>query len=300
MQRGYCLTLFDTEKPEPAPMMKYFMGVQEKAPTTGILHWQSHFITTREMSLSNVNKKLREHGFKKFELQVRKGTFEQNEIYCSIGKGKNDTTGIIGTEFQYGEKPKPGRRNDIKEACEKVLEKGYIGAADNEIIVKYHRGLEKLLQVRKRPRNEEKKVYWLWGPTGTGKSQWANDTYPDLYTQSSDAGWFDGYRGQSAILIDDYDEGIFSLREILRLFDRYPYQVKVKGGMEWCMADTIIVTSHNKPQDYFPDTRWPELLRRITEIREYPIAGSSITPATSDKKTAQPDFLEQKDSLLIE
>ena len=60
--------------------------------------------------------------------------------------------------------------------------------------------------------------------------------------------------------------------ELLRILDRYPHRVEVKGGSVQFNSSLIIITSPKSPQETW-DGRSAEdiaqLTRRITEIRHF-------------------------------
>lgn len=63
--------------------------------------------------------------------------------------------------------------------------------------------------------------------------------------------WFDGYEGQDDVLMDDYQCSMLDREFFLRLLDRYPMQVPVKGGfVEW-RPKRIIITSNHNPIDWY-------------------------------------------------
>jgi len=269
--RNFAFTAFCIDRPELLNGFRYIGGVQEKCPTTGKIHWQCHVVLNNNKSLSAFIKSLPDL-WGKPHVEVCKGSFEQNRAYCSLGKGLTppDTTGIPGTDYQLGDPPAPGTRSDLSLAVAQTLAGGPSSVEDLTVLVKYHRGLDYVRRLMKKPRVEEKKVIWLHGPTKTGKTQYAYDNYPldSIYRMSSDHGWFDGYHNQPVILLDEYETGVLSVREFFGLVDKYPFQVKVKGGMEYMLASTIIITSHYQPAYYFPPDRHDELHRRLTQIIE--------------------------------
>lgn len=92
---------------------------------------------------------------------------------------------------------------------------------------------------------------WYYGPPGTGKSRTARERYPDLYIKAQNK-WFDGYRGETAILLDDLDTG--TLGHYLKIWaDRYACTGEVKGGTLNLCHRTFIVTSNWTPEELWPD-----------------------------------------------
>jgi len=45
---------------------------------------------------------------------------------------------------------------------------------------------------------------WVYGPPGTGKSYLVRNKYKDAYIKD-DTKWFDGYTGQSTIILEDLE-----------------------------------------------------------------------------------------------
>lgn len=88
------------------------------------------------------------------------------------------------------------------------------------------------------------RVIVLWGQAGTGKTRYCYDQFPELYScPDSSLKWFDGYQGESTVLIDDY-RGTADESFLLKLLDIYPLQVPVKGGFAQWRAQTILITSN--------------------------------------------------------
>lgn len=263
----FCWTLYNHDEPIKPSCFDYQGGVQETCPSTGKLHWQCFGYSRNAMTCTALNKYL-----PRVHVEPCKGSLEDNEKYCSPGKGCNDTTFVPDTHYLQGDRPAQGHRSDLDLAAKQAMD-GDLKAINPATYVKYHRGLQALHNLHSVPYAGPRHVYWFWGDTNTGKSRTAFYMFPHAYRQSSDAGWFDTYCGQPDVIIDDYAEGVLSIREFLCLTDRYPYHVKVKGSMAPWKAVNIVFTSHYPPFRYFPADRWPEVNRRITEIRPFVSGG---------------------------
>jgi hypothetical protein len=117
-------------------------------------------------------------------------------------------------------------------------------------------------------------VVVYYGPTGTGKTRAVMDNLPspdDLWTYSGD-GWFDGYDGHKIVLFDDFSGSEFKISFLLRLLDRYPMQVRIKGGfVNWC-PEEIYITSNLNPDQWYPNAHQEHidaLKRRLTAVFFY-------------------------------
>lgn len=161
--------------------------------------------------------------------------------------------------FQFGVLPQPGKRNDLIHTVEQV-QKGatlrQIANGDVEgasCLVKYTKGLTALRGLTVRPRNPSSppNVFWLYGATGIGKTRSAYEFGQSLYgdqdasiwISSGSLQWFDGYDGQPFVILDDFRPKHCEFSFFLRLLDRYPLRVPIKGGfVEWNPTYIFITT----------------------------------------------------------
>lgn len=136
------------------------------------------------------------------------------------------------------------------------------------MIVRHHKGLQALLTIRAK-KATTRKITWYWGPTGTGKTRAAVDyamsSGKRWYICDVEGSWFGNYSFEQILIIDEYDSGQISASKFLRLTDRYPMEVPVKGSFIPLCASEIFITSHHHPKIYFLDDRWAEVERRILE-----------------------------------
>lgn len=195
-------------------------------------------------------------------LEKSHGTIEQNIAYCSKD----------GDVHEQGVKPECGKRTDLIKIKSKVLNNEPISDV-LEIVqnVQQLNFMEKLMKYQKPPPPKKKTVKWYYGGTGTGKTRRAIlEGGDDYYISSRNLQWWDGYIGQKVVIIDDFRKDFCTFHELLRILDRYPYRLQIKGGSVWLQADVIIITSCYEPDQVY-DTREDkqQLLRRIDEIRAF-------------------------------
>lgn len=127
-----------------------------------------------------------------------------------------------------GRKQEPGKRNDLVAAITTLESGGLHSVAQLHAAtyVRYHRGLEKLAEIRapKRDRRVAPTVICLWGESGTGKTrrafEIAEKSNKPFYVKPSGSKWFDGYAGESIIIIDEV-AGQVPLPELMLWLDRY-------------------------------------------------------------------------------
>lgn len=253
-----------------------WMVVARETGENSTPHLQGACVIGKQMAFSTIKKLT---GFTRAHIETMRGTPQDSLTYCS----KQDKDPFI-----IGTLPKPGKRNDIHMAVERIIDgqslKDLAGDLDGGVaIVKFHRGLTFLRSLLAEQRCEPPNVYWLWGETGSGKTRCAvefaeaQEKKDDWWISSGSLQWFDGYCGQSVAIVDDFrPKSAPNFAFLLRLFDRYPMQVPVKGGFVNWNCKTIFITAPSPPEVMF-ETRnqhVPEdirqLLRRITRIIQFP------------------------------
>jgi len=93
---------------------------------------------------------------------------------------------------------------------------------------------------------------WLYGPAGTGKSRYARDVAGDDVYLKAQNKWWDGYTGQSFVILDDLDEDFKSWHNIKIWTDRYSCQGEIKGGQVSLNHELFIVTSNHSIKELLP------------------------------------------------
>lgn len=206
---------------------------------------------------------------------MRRASREQARDYC-----KKIETRVEGP-WELGKWAVDGRRKDLGAAIEAIQGGACtkdVALNHPEIYVQFHNGITKLIGHHTPKRSEAPRVHWVWGPSGSGKSRWAHETFPEAYTKKPNNKWWDGYDRHAAVIIDDYKGG-FAFGELLTLLDRYPVDVEIKGAQIPMIAVDIIVTSIHPPEFYVPPGEDPfQLQRRITFLREMEPCCNGVVP----------------------
>jgi hypothetical protein len=113
-------------------------------------------------------------------------------------------------------------------------------------------------------------VLVLYGCSGAGKTRACYQLHPGLYKldRSASGGnvWFDGYDGQTTLLIDDF-YGWIPYGQLLNILDGYPLRLDVKGGHTRAAWTTVLLTSNVHPSEWYrtlhPSGCSPALRRRL-------------------------------------
>lgn len=234
----------------------YYIVGQEIAPRTGTPHLQIYLHYKNATKFQTLKKK-----FPTAHIQPAKGTAAQNKVYCS-------KESVL---LEYGDLPKQGKRTDIEEVRDVLNEGGRM--RDIIPIAKSTQSVrmaEIHLSYFEKKRDWKPKVRWYWGEAGTGKTHEAHKLMTDPYIAMTSSKWWQGYDAHEEVIIDDMRRDFCKFHELLRIIDRYAFQVECKGGARQFVAKHIIITSCFSPYKLY-DTREDirQLIRRIDEIREF-------------------------------
>lgn len=237
----------------------------------GTSHLQGYVAFINQRALGSVSRLLpRAH------LEPANGSAEENRRYIFGPYEKNGKTKPANPEAEEcGELPQQGKRKDIEDIKDALRD----GKRLREIIddVKNYQGLqfaEKAIKYYEPPRAEKPYVEWYYGPTGTGKSFTAFDTFKEkeYYVAMETSKWWEGYDGHKFVIIDDMRGDFAKYHVLLRLLDRYEVRVETKGGSRQFVATNIIITSAKSPRDTFlgkTDEDLQQLLRRIDVVKYF-------------------------------
>ena len=119
------------------------------------------------------------------------------------------------------------------------------------------------------PRTEKTKVYVYVGPPGCGKSKhvWEACGGKDFYYKPRGE-WWDGFTNQSNVILDDF-YGWIKYDEMLRICDRYPLKVPVKGSFVEFSAKNLYITSNTHVWEWYKFDGFDAaaLMRRVNEYK---------------------------------
>jgi len=257
------------------------VGKESKSKTP---HLQCYIQLNNALSFSSMKKKL-----KTAHIEIAKSDTQTNINYCSKE----------GDYEEFGEAKKQGKRTDLDGIRQVAYEHGMRGVTLsgnlNEIQL-----AEKFLSHHEEPRKWKPNVFWIYGPTGAGKSRLARHIFkgttdtehpdifvlhpvlstddPDPYTKSDPSKWWNGYDAHPNVIIDDFRPTWWPFTYLLSLLDRYECRVEIKGNVRQFKPKNIVVTSIESPEIIYgkiskhnPFTQGikeplEQLLRRVDEL----------------------------------
>lgn len=275
--RKWCFTLhLDKQPSELAEVcaewdmskVTYLVYQLEVAPTTGALHAQGAIALSTSLRLTAMKKMMRSQAI---HLEPARN-WEKAKQYCMKAE-----TRVAGTEpFEWGAETSQGQRSDLATAAS-LVEAGQnmreIAKVCPVTYIRCYKGLNALQQMMHPPKAIVRKVGLFWGSTETGKTRMVFDNLEDVYTVADlKAPWFDNYKGEANVLMDECGANMMHHNLLKRLLDRYPMSVPIKGGFTQWNASTIIMTSNMPIDDWYYGLPQADLqaLKRRVRIFEFP------------------------------
>jgi len=305
--RGFCFTVFNynetikqnlrdlscgtaRDKYRKAVKSRYIVWNYERCPTSNRKHIQGYVYFDAQRSIGCLKFIIARSTNCSPRIAIAKGTPQQNRTYCS----KEDTADpdCVPHFEEFGDIPSQGKRNELEKWAEQVVrgKRPRDAVADKDWsylaqFVKYSTGYTRLLQVTIPKRTEPPQVFWLFGPTGCGKSRKAREWYPNAFVYpklSKQVAYFDGYEGEEAIIFDDFRKDTLpSFDLLLNITDRYGITGAVKGSYIELNLRFIVFTA---PIDWYEmfslevRENVNQLGRRITKT--FAVDGDTLTEKT--------------------
>ncbi len=267
------------------PNVRYVVFQGEEAET-GTPHYQGYIEFTGVKRLVALTR------YKQMHYEPRRGSREQARQYAM----KEDTRVAGPWEHGEWEAGGAGARNDLvafRNAVQSGANKRTMIEDHPLAMARYPRFYGTIRSTVRPVREEDLVIRLNYGTTGTGKTRYAFDTYPDLFEVPISNGtlWFDGYDMHKNVLFDDFCGAAskITLDNVLKLFDRYPRQVPVKGEYVWWLPTNIVVTTNIHPRNWYTwegrEMQYDALKRRITVVYVYE---EGVEPVLQEKQ----DFFE--------
>ena len=255
------LQALGSELPEP---IQYLIFAQEVGEG-GTPHLQGYISFTTRKTFNYTKSLISERA----HIETSKGSPQQNKDYCSKASTPPELI------FEFGRLPGgQGRRTDLANAYKAIKE----GASFRDLAdqfptaaIRYGSGLLRVKQLFRPERTQPPQIWVFWGNTGVGKTRrvWEFADTTKLWEAPGGGRWFDGYDLHESVLFDDFAGSWWKLDFFLKLLDRYPFRVEVKGGFVWWAPKHIYITTNIEPENWYPNANEAHrnaLKRRLREF----------------------------------
>lgn len=227
------------------PDIKYACA-QIEAGETGRPHVQAVVCFRQPKSLSAARDSIGIEGIHLEAIGSTQADLRRCIDYCRKAAGR------IEGPWEWGEAPAQGRRSDLATVASRIIrgeDERKLAFEYPSTFIQYGRGIRVFQGLIQQPQAQDRKLYWIAGTTGVGKSHLAWNRFPDAYGLFQWK-WWEGYGGQSVVIADDLDLTEVQVGEFLRYTDRWPARVPIKGGSVPIRFTTIIFTSNVPWEDF--------------------------------------------------
>lgn len=247
-------------------MLDYIIACHELAPTTGHEHWHiyCHFNNARLIKLKNL---------KGAHVEVCRGSAIQNIDYIKKNGDITLEEGIAPSfnSLTVSELKKINDEDDLPDWKQYNLW-SKLKSQETINILDWFKNI---------------KVYYIWGPSGIGKSKKAKEIVlqselgQDVSIAKFNNGYWNGVSSKSKIMIyDDFRDSHMPASEFINLIDYNKHIMNIKGAFVINNYELIIITSVQDIDTIYsnlPDEPRLQWLRRI-EVIDLSHCGAAMDP----------------------
>ena len=260
-------------------LMRWHISSIEQCPTTLKMHVQffvyfNHPVTRHRASTAM-------GGGVAIYRKGKYSTFANQVTYIEgpwVGKGKRageSKPGPNPTYVEHGAMPRQGARTDLQDLCD-LLRSGdttldQILMDHPGAIHTWGRTLEKVAAQMLRETSRDGsgqgcRGTWFWGETGTGKSHRAFNAAPrgETYLWPNDGGWWDQYKQQRVVIMNDFRGDGMKYNRLLQLVDIWPCEVRRRYTAPVpFVSERVIVTSSKSPGQVFRNRKKADNIQQL-------------------------------------
>lgn len=238
---------------------------QREVGQSGTHHLQGYVVLKRKQRLSALVKLMPGAHF-----EIRRGRHDQAKDYSTKSDTRQEGPWEIGNDDKVPRAP--GQREDlnvVKEALDEGASMLTIAQEHFAPWCKFRNSFQAYSNLTAVPRSKPPKVYILWGVSGSGKSHRAtqlagDDAYWLSRPTQGDNLWWDGYTSGKNLVIDEFYSWI-KYDFLLRILDRYPLSVPIKGSTAIFNSPVIVLTSNTDPYHWYAKVKDRSALHRRFE-----------------------------------
>ena len=177
-----------------------------------------------------------------------------------------------GDFFVKGEEGGQGTRNDLKKALKNNETIADFKKNEPVLFCKYRNGIKELYtdKLKAGVFNPDKEVIYITGNSGLGKTQKARTECPEPKSEIEFKNSFLlGFKeGSENIIYDEFRDSELSIKDFLKLTDKYSNTFNIKGGDTVIDVKKIYITSIKSPFDIYKNIQEDrtQIYRRITKL----------------------------------
>lgn len=197
--------------------------------------------------------------------EIARGTSEQASEYC-----KKD-----GSVYEWGELPQTRQQQgqaekDRWDLAKRLAMENKIEEVESDIFVRYYGNLRAISKDYPGSKEDLRQPcgVWIFGHSGVGKSLLCSQQLPGCYRKNLNK-WWDGYRGQDHVVMDDIDLNHKCLGSHIKIWlDAYAFVAEIKGGAIYIRPKLFVITSQYRIEEVFEEERMVEAIKRRCKFIE--------------------------------
>lgn len=253
--------------PEELPAGIHYMKGQLEVGASGFEHWQLVAYTKKKCTYTKMMSRWPE------EAHIEHTRSDEAENYV----WKEDTR--VGDQFEIGRKSMKRNNQDDWDEMFDNAKQAKFDDIPADVKIRCWNQFQSIAKYYMSPEDRgEVKSHIYWGVAGSGKTHRAKeesgyfDNPEDVYMKIPSTKFWDGYRGQSNVIIDEFD-GQINLSHLKVWCDPSgtACQVEVKGGAVPLKATRFWITSNKDWRQWYPtaDSNDLDAIKRRFEIRQF-------------------------------